>query len=84
MPHKISELQKKLDSVGGGLGNVSERTAIQKQIDALKSGASTTAGYTPAYIKDPKTGKLIPSSKLLLLQNSRRLQKSLDMTQPSG
>ena len=50
-------------SVGGGLGNVSERMAIQNQIDALKSGASATAGYTPAYIKDPKTGKLIPSSE---------------------
>jgi hypothetical protein len=57
---KIAELEKQLASLPGGLGSVGEASKIQQQIADLKSGA---AGYTPAYIKDPKTGKLIPSSE---------------------
>lgn len=61
---KIAELEKQMQNInqlsGGG-----DRTAIQKQIDALKSGTSGAAGtsagvYTPQYMKDPITGKLVP------------------------
>jgi hypothetical protein len=55
---KIAELEKQLSNVSpfntAGIGEIS------RQIEELKSGS---AGYTPAYIKDPKTGKLIPSSE---------------------
>lgn len=57
---KIAELERQLASLPGGLGSVGEASKIQQQIADLKSGAT---GYTPAYIKDPKTGKLIPSSE---------------------
>ncbi|NBU23989.1 MAG: hypothetical protein EBS38_08855, partial [Actinobacteria bacterium] len=57
---KIAELEKQLASLPGNLQSVGEASKIQQQIADLKSGA---AGYTPAYIKDPKTGKLIPSSE---------------------
>lgn len=59
---RIAELEKQLASLPtGGMGAPNPQAAeIQKQIADLKSGA---AGYTPAYIKDPKTGKLIPSSE---------------------
>lgn len=61
---KIAELQSQLASLPAGpMGSQNPQAAeIQKQIAALKGGA-TEAGYTPAYIKDPKTGKLIPSSE---------------------
>lgn len=61
---KIAELQSQLASLPAGpIGSQNPQAAeIQKQIAALKGGA-TEAGYTPAYIKDPKTGKLIPSSE---------------------
>jgi hypothetical protein len=64
---------------------------IQKQIASLRGGA-TEAGYTPAYIKDPKTGKLIPSSeaepitefkpftKVPGYDTSRRLMEEKDIT----
>ncbi len=59
---QIAELEKQKASLPSmGMGGVNPQAAeIQKQIDDLKSGM---AGYTPAYIKDPKTGKLIPSSE---------------------
>ncbi len=59
---QIAELERQKASLGTGpMGAPSPQAAeIQKQIDDLKSGM---AGYTPAYIKDPKTGKLIPSSE---------------------
>ena len=59
---RIAELEKQLASLPtGGMGAPNPQAAeIQKQIQDLKSGK---AGYTPAYIKDPKTGKLIPSSE---------------------
>lgn len=55
---KIAELEKQLSNVSPF--NAAERGEISRQIEELKSGS---AGYTPAYIKDPKTGKLIPSSE---------------------
>jgi hypothetical protein len=57
-PAKLAELQKKLDNVP--YWDMNGKAYIQKQIDDLKKGGE---GYTPAYIKDPKTGKLIPSSE---------------------
>jgi hypothetical protein len=61
---KIAELQSQLASLPAGpMGSQNPQAAeIQKQIAALRGGATET-GYTPAYIKDPKTGKLIPSSE---------------------
>ena len=61
---KIAELEKQKELLPrGGMGAPSAQAAeIQKQIDELKAGTSAE-GYTPAYIKDPKTGKLIPSSE---------------------
>ena len=61
---KIAELQRQMAYLPSGpMGSPNPQAAeIQKQIDSLKAGA-TSAGYTPAYIKDPKTGKLIPSSE---------------------
>ena len=58
-PAKLAELQKKLDSVP--YWDTNGKAYIQKQIDDLKKGGE---GYTPAYVKDPVTGKLIPSSEL--------------------
>ena len=59
---KIAELQKQLEGISPW--DMTNRASIQKQIDELKAGTSVAAGYTPAYIKDPKTGKLIPSSEV--------------------
>jgi len=58
-PAKLAALQKQLENTP--YWDTNGKAYIQKQIDELKAGSS--AGYTPAYIKDPKTGKLIPSSE---------------------
>lgn len=60
---KIAELEKQMQNINGMMGG--DKSAIQKQIDALKSGTSGVAGtsagvYTPQYMKDPITGKLVP------------------------
>ena len=63
---EIDRLEKELNSLSSqGLGAAGERSKIQQQIDALKSGTSGAAGtsagvYTPEYMKDPLTGKLVP------------------------
>jgi hypothetical protein len=63
---EIARLQKELNNIGGGLGQIAERQAIQKKIADLKSGAATSgaaatsAGVTTGYMKDPITGKLVP------------------------
>jgi hypothetical protein len=67
---EIDKLQKQLDSLdssgynryGGHTGE--ERSEIEKKIYDLKSGAAGTSSqsgiYTPKYMKDPVTGKLVP------------------------
>lgn len=63
---EIDRLEKELNSMSSlGLGASGERSKLQQQIDALKSGTSGAAGtsagvYTPEYMKDPLTGKLVP------------------------
>jgi hypothetical protein len=63
---EINRLEQELNSMSSlGLGASGERSKIQQQIDALKSGTSGAAGtsagvYTPEYMKDPLTGKLVP------------------------
>ena len=58
-PAKLAELQRNLENTP--YWDTNGKAYIQKQIDELKAGSSS--GYTPAYIKDPKTGRLIPSSE---------------------
>ena len=59
---EIAALEKQMKNINQLSGG--DRTAIQKQIDALKSGtsgaAATSAGVTTGYMKDPITGKLVP------------------------
>jgi len=58
---KIAALEAQKNALPGTLSSGAERQEIQKQIDALKSGAAAE-GYTPKYIKD-KNGNLILSSE---------------------
>ena len=61
---EIDRLTKEMNNINQ-MGGAADRSAIQRQIDALKSGTSGAAGtsagvYTPQYMKDPITGKLVP------------------------
>jgi hypothetical protein len=61
---EIDRLTKQMNNINQ-MGGGADRSAIQKQIDALQSGTSGAAGtsagvYTPQYMKDPITGKLVP------------------------
>jgi hypothetical protein len=60
---EIKRLEKQLDSLSS-LGSAGERGEINRKIEALKSGtsgaATTSAGVTTGYMKDPITGKLVP------------------------
>ncbi len=61
---KIDALEAQKRELGsvGTLSSAAEIQKINEQIESLKAGTAV-GGYTPAYIKDPKTGKLIPSSE---------------------
>ena len=61
---KIAQLEAQKKDLGsvGTLQSASQIQKINEQIESLKAGTAV-GGYTPAYIKDPKTGKLIPSSE---------------------